>query len=303
MAISLAAPFRTISLAPGTYALEGVPLVVLTANVTVRSATGVASDVVIDGGNTGTSLLTIEASNFTLSKLTIANALYTGVLVKPTTTPITGTLIHAVDFLDNGGPALDLDHAGTNAELGPYADNGTIVCSKFVSTQKAGVDHCSRGRIGISGRAIRGWRIADNLFQDLRCATSQERVVWISAGSRETQLVNNSFTGSPMNIMLGGGSGPRRSYLDSLPPDCSGVPDHRDGVICNNRINGLAVPPFAGPDFDEGIALWDACDPLVIHNTVVTPASGEAMWPISYRFASTYVRLVNNLSDRPLFYI
>lgn len=297
-AVGLAVPNTIISLAQGTYALAGVPLDVLTSYVTLRSATGLASDVVLDGGNTGTHLVGIKTSNVTLSRLTLANARGTAVLVQPGSSAILGTLVHAVSFLDNGGPAIDISSSGPNPEFGPYADNGTVVCSKFVSTQKVGVDHCARGAIGIMGRAIRGWRIADNLFQDLRCATQPERVIWIRAGSRDTQIINNTFIGSPMNIMLGNDPSQRRMYMDGLPPGCSGAPDHWGGVICNNRINGVGVNPHVGADFDEGIALWNACDPLVIHNTVVTPSGGEAMFPVAYRYPGTFVRLVNNLADR-----
>lgn len=293
--LATAVPGTTIALADGTYDLSLGTLIISTPGVTLRSQSGDATKVILDGAGSMAIMIRISASNVTITAVTVAHAQFVGVMVEPTSIAVTGTKLHDITFLDDGGPAVRIFPAGGDATIGPYADNGVITCSRFVDTP-TGADHCAASPLGIDGRGIRGWTISHNRFVDNACATLHRRTVVVRGGSRATQIINNHFSGSAMNILLGDGAGTARTYGDALPPNCAGVPEHWGGLVCNNVIAGLGVPSIgSNADFEEGIALWTACDTLVIHNTIVSPGAGETFHDIEYRFPGSYVNLVNNL--------
>ncbi len=291
VAITSASAGDTITLAAGTYDLQALGVKIATP-LTLRSASGGAADVILTG--TALPLIEIRASDVTIASLTFAQA-GTAIRVQPLAGTLTGTRIYDVTFADVTGPAIRIS-SGTPADhsLGPYADNGTIACSRFAGAPSAA--HCSPGTLAIDGSAIRGWVIRDNHFEGLACDSQNRRMVWIGHGSRDTQITNNVFKNLAMNIMIGGQTSNRREYSDALPSSCgSGPPDHWGGLVCNNALAGLgATSP--GIDFEEGVALWDACDTWVMHNTIVSPV--ETYSDVEYRFQGTYVHLVNNLLAR-----
>ena len=292
--VASAQPNDTIALANGTYDLA-TGIAITAPGVTLRSVSGDPAKVVLVGGAAAT--VAISASNVTIADLTIMNATTIALLVQGSATAnTTGTKIYDVTFADAGGPAVRINALGGSV-TGPFADTGTIACSRFRDTP-TGPSHCGGAILGIDASAARDWIVRDNDFRDLVCQNSLARVILFRGGSRDTQVVRNRITGSNMNICLGIDPGTARTYNDPLPAACNGMtPQHWGGTICDNVIDAQVLPQLGGNDFDTGIGLWSVCDAWVTHNTIVSPPGNETYHDIEYRFAGTYVHLVNNLVE------
>ena len=301
-ALASASPGETIELADGTYPITS-PLQITTPGVTIRSVSGQASGVIFNGSSLP---LAIKASDVTISSVTFSRAPSVALLVQPPATgDIMGDMIYDVTFDDAVGPAVRVYPFNASVTTGPYADDGTIACSRFTDT--TAVDHCTNTTdLGIDGIAIRGWTIRNNVFDHLACATRLVRAIWISAGSRDTQVIANRILDSNGAITLGDVlNRPARTYTDYVRPTaCSGLgtylPQHWGGVVCDNAIAGLGAPMFSATGyFDDGIALWGSCDTWALHNTIVSPAGAGTANDLDFRFAGTFVHLVNNLLEKP----
>ena len=300
-AIATAPAGSTIELANGTYTITQPPLAITTPGLTIRSQSGDAAAVIINGAGLP---LAIKASDVTISTVTFAQSPSVAILVQPTAgSDIMGDIIYDVTFDDDIGPAVRIYPFNLNVTAGPFADNGTIACSRFKDT--TAVDHCTTPvDLGIDGFGIRGWTIRNNVLDHLACPTRLVRSIWIRGGSRDTQLIANRILDSNGAITLGDLlNRPARTYSDySRPSTCSGLgtslPQHWGGVICDNTIAGLAAPMFAPAGyFDDGIAMWGTCDAWALHNTVVSPAGAGTASDLEFRFAGSFVHLVNNLTE------
>jgi hypothetical protein len=297
-AVAVAQPGQTITVAAGTYALM-TTLVIGTPGVTLRSATGDASSVILDGGMVLGTVVTIDASNVSLVSITIAHSAGEGLEIQPTASAgLTGVRVYDVTFLDDAAEQIRIDASNVG---GPYADDGEIGCSRLMKTT---FPACPSGSVGVYANAARGWLVHDNQFSNVAC-TGFARAMWFRGGSRDTRVIGNRLLSSNMNITLGDDPTmpDARTYSDALPPTCSGfgsnAPQHWGGVLCNNAIAGLGVPSQASGDtFDDGLSLWGTCEAWALHNTVVSPAGSLTYHDIEFRFAGTYVHLVNNLLEQ-----
>jgi hypothetical protein len=303
-AIATAPAGATIALAPATYVLT-TPITIHTQGLTLISMMRDASSTILDGGGAVTPVVRTDASNVTVASLTIAHSSVVGMLVQaPTTGDITGVRIYDVTFDDDVGPSVRVHpNVPASPDVGPYADNGTIACSRFVDT--SAVDHCTiPNQLGIDAVAVRGWTIRDNRFDHVVCPTAFRRAILIRGGSRDVVLANNRMLDSNGNITLGDDpmTNPARMYSDALPATCSAIgiypPQVWGGVLCNNAMAGLDVPPYAAQPYDDGISLWGTCETWALHNTIVSPAGSGTFHDIEYRFPGTYVHLVNNLVEQ-----
>ncbi len=90
-------------------------------------------------------------------------------------------------------------------------------------------------------------------------------------------------------------SGDGRTYSENPCPGASGYVDHFGGIIRNNFIFASNPALFASESgADTGIALWQACNSKVYHNSLAfteTPFSA-----IEYRFSNTQADIMNNLT-------
>ncbi|HEV7557551.1 MAG TPA: hypothetical protein VGO00_18935, partial [Kofleriaceae bacterium] len=286
-ALAVATPGTTITLADGHYDLATANLVISQPGVTIRSASDDATKVVFDAGFGAP--IVVSASNVTIASVTVTGADQGIIVVPPFSGSTTADTIYDVTFTSDRTGIELLPFAAIS---GPFADQGTIACSRFI----AGTDTCTAGTLGILGVSVRGWTVRDSRFDHLACSSGFRRTVTFFQGSRDTQIMGNLFVGGAGNILLGQDTtNVARSYNDT--PSCGGTPEHRDGIVCNNAITGLDAPiPPAGDAFEEGIALWHACDPMVIHNTVVSPV-GQTFTDIEYRYPDTNAHIINNLVE------
>lgn len=290
-ALNTAAPANsTILVADGLYTTT--TSILITRGHTVRSASGDASKVIFDGMGMADGVFRLESSGASLISLTVRNAVNDGTRVESTVgTDITDNLIYDITFTTHPGSGIRIRSAN-GVLTGPFADSGEIACSRFITDPA----DCAggTGSSGVSGDAARGWTIRNNVFDKRQCTVPSVRTVWFDTGSRDIDIISNLFLDTDYAIFAGG-EPTQRTYADPLPIGCSGVPDFWGGLICNNVIASAAVVPEADEDFEEGIALWNACDTWAMHNTIVSPSPAETYSALEYRYAGTYVHFVNNV--------
>jgi hypothetical protein len=84
-AVATAAPGDTILLADGVYNITAT-IPILTASLTIRSASNDAAKVIVDGGGTAAPVFYAQASMFTFVAITIRNSGDEAIRVEPTAT-------------------------------------------------------------------------------------------------------------------------------------------------------------------------------------------------------------------------
>jgi hypothetical protein len=291
-AIANASQNETILLADGVYNTS-TTIEVNAPDVTIRSASNHADAVIIDGQGQANPIFYFRQLHTSLIAVTLRNTGQDAIVVEPfdATTVLRNANIYDVTFTDIRGPAVRAKSYQSLATT-EYADYGKLQCSRIGHTLPN--DCGSDGVFGVRLMGVRGWEIRNNYFAG-RCAAARVRAIWADKGARDIVISDNVFSDNGNNILMGGAA--LRTYPDTLPAGCTGPPDAWGGLVCNNRIAGLGVPARANEDFEEGIALWTACDTYVLHNTVVSPAGTETLENIEYRFTGTYAHLLNNLLE------
>lgn len=284
----------TIRLAAGTYDV-GTILQLHNAGVTVRSANDDATSVVLDGGYATNEIFQVSASDVTLAHVTITHAIDHAVHVFPPGdgSSVTGFRLYGARLVDNGEQFLKVNPVGD----GGYIDDGRVECSAFVMTDQGRpqVEPCCGGCYtgGIDVHSAWGWTVARNRFDGIYCDNGglAEHAVHFWKGSRDTVVEDNVITNCARGIGLGlGGGTGDRVYPDN--PYNGADLAHYDGIVRNNFV-------YANIDyFDTGIEIDEAREPVVIHNTVVTPGGAAFFSSIDYRFPSTVAVIKNNLTTR-----
>jgi hypothetical protein len=290
-----AAAGTTFVLAPGTYTIAG-SLRLEKPNLTLRSSTDRAADVIIDAAYTVAEAIVVRASSVTLAHVTVTHAVDHAIHVSPATegVDVTGLWVYRVALIDNGEQFLKVNPLGTSAG---YVDRGRVECSDFVLTD-AGRPHIERSTGGcytggIDVHAGRDWSVRYNRFEDIYCAGEglAEHAIHFWKRSRGTVVENNLIVNCARGVGFGMGDSDTgtRAYADA---PYGGDLGHIDGVIRNNVI-------YADIDyFDTGIEIIQARQPLVVHNTIVSWTGAGFFSSIDYRFARTQAVVQNNLVRR-----
>ncbi len=294
----------TISLADGTYTLNGAFLYFKTPNVTLRSTSGNRKAVILDGNYQGTEIVTVAASNVTIADLTIQKA-YTHPIHVTTSgnSDTLNTLIYNVHIIDPREQAIKINPDYGNA----FVDYGEIACSHLELTDQGRPlvqpvpDGCYTG--GVDAHQARGWVIRDNRIEGFWCNTGiSEHAVHCWYGCRDTVVERNVLVNNARGVGFGLlNSGTARTYADNpCPAAGNGYVGHYDGIVRNNFIfandQGLLQSPNG---FDCGICFWSACGAKAVHNTVVS--TGPNFSSIEWRFStSTGVEITNNIATHPL---
>jgi len=300
--VDAAATGTTIVLHDGFYDLSAGDfasrLTFDTAGVTLRSSSGQAAQVVLDGGYVTGELVSIQAANVTIADLTLKRAYYHPIHVSgPAGSPITGTLIHNVRVVDPGEQAIKINPIGDG-----WADDGIIECSviELTATGRSQIrNNCYTG--GIDAHAARGWIVRRNRIEGFWCDTGlSEHGIHFWRASRDTLVEQNVIVDCARGIGFGlGQQGGSRQYPDDPYPLIADK-EHIDGVIRNNFIAATDSGLFASASsFDTGISLEQATGARILHNSVAatqTPASSSIEW----RFTGTVAELSNNLATHAL---
>lgn len=296
-----AAANTTFVLADGTYRMSGDEasrrLQIRAPGVTLRSASGDAAAVIIDGEYGTNEIITVHANDVTLAEITVTHAVDHCVHVTPPTgsVSITGFSAYGVRIQDCGEQFIKINPNGDRAA---FADDGAIACSHFELTD-AGRPHVERAvggcyTGGIDAHGARGWVVRDSTFVDIYCETEglAEHAIHFWTGSRDTVIERNQILNCARGIGLGlVESGATRSYPDDPHPGL--FVGHYDGIVRNNVI--LADVPF----YDTGIELDQARGALVVHNTIIeTAAATGSFSSIDTRFDNSITTVRNNLVRR-----
>ncbi|MBN8609856.1 MAG: hypothetical protein J0L92_04700 [Deltaproteobacteria bacterium] len=291
----------TFVLADGTYRMSGDEssrrIRIRAPGITIRSASGDASRVVIDGERTTLESITVEAPGATIAEITITRAVDHGIHVVPPDggDDVTGFTLYRARLLDCGEQFLKVNPSGVRDA---FTDDGTVTCSHFEMTDD-GRPHVERATGGcytggIDVHSSRGWYVARNRFEGIYCAGEglAEHAIHFWVGSRDTLVEQNVIVDCARGIGFGlVESGATRMYEDDPYPGL--FVGHYDGVIRNNVI--VATLAF----YDTGIELAQARGTRVLHNTILeTPGATGSFSSIDTRFESSSTVVRNNLVRR-----
>jgi hypothetical protein len=252
--------------------------------------------VILDGNYMTTVIITIMASNVTISDITLRRALYHPIhVVPPVGMSIVNTRIHNIHIIDPGEQGIKI-----SSRSGYFADDGEIACSRIELTDagRAKVIACYTG--GVSAQGARGWVIRDNVIEGFWCEFGLPgHAILLWTGSRDTIVERNVLIDNARGIGFGFvqyGSG--RTYDDDPCPDV-GYVGHYGGIIRNNFVFQNREDLRDSEDgFNCGICLSQACGTKVLHNTVVSTAPPTSS--IECRYPNTDATITNNLISRNL---
>ncbi|MCA9708762.1 MAG: right-handed parallel beta-helix repeat-containing protein [Myxococcales bacterium] len=295
-AIADAPTGRTLVLRDGTYDVSGAGYIVFdTPGVTLRSLGGDPSAVVIDGGYAIGSVLEVRADDVTIAELTVQRPMWHPIHVYGAGDhTIEGTILYNVRVIDPGQQGIKI-----NATADAYfADHGLIACSHIELTDagRQQVEGCYTG--GIDAHSALGWVVRDNHIEGFWCDQGlSEHAVHFWNGGRDTRVERNVIVDCARGVGFGlgqSGNGTTRAYDDDPCPGVGGYVGHFGGIIRNNAIWAGRPELFASQaGFDSGVALEQACDAQVVHNTIVSLQ--PPFTNIEYRFPNTSAMIANNL--------
>ena len=299
-AVNSAVSGDTILVADGTYNLgaAGRYIWIDVANVTIRSLSGNRDDVIFDDNYQGTEVITVAASDVTIADLTIKRARTHAIhVVSSASADTVNTLIYNVRIVDPGQQAIKINPSNSTF----FADFGEVACSDMELTENGRMEvysyngSCYTG--GIDGHRARGWIVRDCTIEGFWCNLDlSEHGVHFWTGSRDTLVERNTFIDNARGVGFGlRESGNGRTYSDDPCPDANGYVGHFGGIIRNNFFFAADAGLFNSQyGADTGIALWQACNAKVYHNTLAftdTPFSA-----VEYRFENTQADIINNLT-------
>ncbi len=298
-AVNAATAGQTILVAPGHYDLDGVYLRIAVPGVTLRGQGGDREAVVLDGNYLTSEIIQVVASQVTIADLTLREAYDHPIHVMPAATAATdGTLVYNVHVIDPGQQAIKVNPLVPG---GPYADGGTVACSRIEMTDAGRSrvrDDCYTG--GVDAHAARGWTVRDNVIEGFWCAGGlAEHAVHFWKESRDTTVERNVLRDNARGIgfgMLASGTAARAWADVPCPAAGGGYVDHFGGVARNNVVSAHASGLFASEyGFDCGVCLWQACGAQALHNTVWSGDPVASFSSVEWRFAHTSATVANNL--------
>lgn len=273
----------TIRFANGTYPVSD-SLVVNNRGVTLRSASGDPTSVVLDAAYGPSALIHPFAGDVTVTDLTLRRARDHLVHAYPRDggPDLRGLRLHRLVLVDAGEQFVKVNQDPARSA---GVHDGTVSCSNFRMTA-AGRQNIERAfgcyTGGIDVQQGSSWRVFDNRFEGIYCEDGEvaEHAIHFWNGARETLVENNTIVNCSRGIGFGLG-------------DAGGGIGHHGGLIRNNVL--LADIP----QYDTGIELHQAQGARVFHNTIAeTDRATNSFSSIDYRFANTQVEIRNNLVRR-----
>lgn len=298
-----------ILLEDGTYTLPEASggsytgLYFTTPNVTLRSASGDASRVIIDsayrrhGGGSGS--ITIAAANVTVAHLTVRRSIYHLIHLWADGDD---ALIHDVHLVDGGQQFLK-SSPGDSARV----DDVEVSCSQFRMTDEGrdnvwgygasdGNTTCYTG--GIDTHESRNWHIHDSYFEGIYCdASGTPRP---AHGKHEGMTYQGGLAEHAIHMWdseAGSGHLIERNVIVNCARGIGlGFRTEVYGTIVRNNT---VFSSFAGArEHDVGIMLDRMHDSQVVHNTVFFSHPEAYTNRIEYRYGSTDgLEVRNNLTN------
>ena len=293
----------TFLLENGTYKMTGSEsqrrIQIKKPGITIRSASGDASKVIIDGEYKTQEIIFIAADDVTIAEITIRQAKYhlihitgnaNGHVMRPN--------LYRLRLLDGGQQFVKVNSCCSHKN---WVDKGVLACSeltmtdngrKNVETRFAG--GCYTG--GIDAHGAKDWVVRDNTFKGIYCKNGglAEHAIHFWRASWGTLSERNIIINCARGI--GYGLGKNKTSSDRVFPNHPypnvSYAGHIDGIIRNNLIHtDASVKPY----YDTGIELEQAHGVEIYHNTLASPSKYTGL---SYRFANTKALIQNNLIYR-----
>ena len=268
-----------ILLADGTYHLDQYSILI-SREITVRSASGDRDAVVILGQGYGTPAegLMVRAPNVTIADLTITAARDHGVSIKGEH-GANATYIYNVHLYDIGTQHIK----GT-----PSSSNGVVACSKIGYTS-GGVKGDYINGIDIHGAT--DWVIRDNEIYN----------IWGDGSGCEVDIDCGTYLpgGGPAILLWNHASGnivERNVIRDSFRGIALGFGTTHSGGAVRNNFFYQSSGQQNGVDGDAGVSIWGS-DTEIDHNTVILGTD----YPGAIEFQdSTNLQIRNNLISEPV---
>ncbi len=287
--LAKAVPYTTLFLADGLYTLSpDQSLEVLTAHVTLRSASGKREAVIIEGGYNN---ISVNSDDFTVADVTLQNPIFHNIQVRGEK-GIARPKMYNVRMRDAGQQLLKVS-AGDGLH-GKFADAGLVACSLLeYSTYARGTSiSLPNYTNGVDILAGKDWIVRDNVFRRIRSAEGPAGPAILAwKNSLNTMIQRNLIIDCWRGISLG------LSTPDKYRRGGSQIPyDHQNGLVESNVI--LALTAQADAAIENNYAL----NSRIFHNTVYySEAIQHAVnWSIEVRFALTTAVIKNNLTNLPI---
>lgn len=288
----------TILLQDGVYAITA-NLNFGTSRVTLRSLSGNAAAVVLDGEYRigAGELIRIAADNITVADLTIQRVWY-----------------HPVHIVGGGHYATLYNlrirdgreqFVKVNPENGEYADFGLAACLDleltpagrvFIQENPTTPFLCYTG--GFDLHQTWGWTVRDSVFRNFYCTNGglSQHAIHFFSSNREPTVERNLILNSARGIGFGLG---QIGFLRSFPDDPFAGTEMEGREAEVMQIGGSIVNNMIFADigfyYDSGISLESAWKPQIVHNTIYSE-QGAFNSAIDVRFSgSVNVELTNNL--------
>jgi hypothetical protein len=301
-AVRAAASGTTLLIAPGTYKV-GTTLHFAVDDVTLRSRTGKAADVILDGRTAAGSaldpagftpeIIAVSASRITLADLTIEHARYHGIHAYGAADHTVKRLsMRGLRVLDCGEQLIKVNSNGSNPAW--YVDSGSLECSWLGFEDNSVMEPMTDGFYtgGIDIHAGQGWILRGNLFRNIqRDGKIMEHAIHMWSKSRGALIEGNRFEDVFRAIGLGMKTAEPNPGLERHYPDQAGDSpylDFMDAIVRNN-----VVYDRGGIHLESGMELANVTGVEAYHNTVF--AEDKPFSSIEYRYPDTKVILGNNL--------
>jgi hypothetical protein len=274
----------TIVLADGHYKVPRVVVLAGKKNITIRSASGDPTKVILSGkgwdtGNDRDDILHIgRCEGVTIADLTFTDCRSYGVKVEAENAP-KDVHIYNCRFRDIGVRAIK-GSAGRDPNV--RAIKGSVRYCRFENTKVPPPDWLFGGDYisAIDMMALDGWTFSDNYFHNIKGRNGGGRAaIFIWVRSQNVVVERNLIVDCDRGVSFGNPGQSTANTKGELPRYVA------DGIIRNNFIAGGA---------DCGIELWYADRIKVFHNTVWRP---ERNWARGIRVGkgTAHTDVVNNL--------
>lgn len=315
-AVSSANAGDTVLLADGTYLLPDADaggfsgVYITTPDVTLRSESGDAGAVVIDGAyrshGDGSAPVTIAASGVVVADLTVRRSIFHLIHIWADGD---AALVHNVHMLDGGQQFLKSSvNEGT-------VDDVEVSCSQFRMTDDgrdnvwgygdpAGNTTCYTG--GIDTHNARNWDVHDNLFEGIYC--DAQSVARPAHGRFPEARGNMTYAEGGLSEhaihMWDSESGTGHTISGNRIINCArGIGIGLVDTVYGTRVvNNTVFSEYPGSrEHDVGIIIERGVDMLVAHNTVFMSDPDAYGAGIEIRWGETSdVTLHGNLSNREI---
>jgi hypothetical protein len=313
--VSGAAAGDTVLLEDGSYELpeagpgEYTGVYINNPDITLRSVSGDATAVIIDGGyvsqGDGSAPITIDAAGVVVADLTVRRSIFHLIHIW---TNGDDALIHNVRLLDGGQQFLKSSvNDGT-------VDGVEVSCSTFVMSAEGrdnvwgygpqdGSTRCYTG--GIDTHNARDWYVHDSVFDGIYCdATGVQRPAHGQFPEQRDNMTYNGGLAEHGIHMWDSEAGSGHTIARNRILNCArgiGI-GLVDTVYGTSVVNNMVSSEHAGSgEHDVGITVERAVDTLVAHNTVVFSHADAYPNGIEYRWGETSnLTVYGNLTNRAI---